>query len=74
MPDPTHTAASAPSLPPLSTGAGLLLAGLTLLLLAIWLLPESSALKQSAVWFPTWVHSTTELVAVVVAILVFSVT
>jgi len=74
MPDPTRTAASAPSLPPLSPGAGLLLAGLTLLLLAIWLLPESSALKQSAVWFPTWVHSTTELVAVVVAILVFSVT
>ena len=35
MPDPTRTAASAPSLPPLSPGAGLLLAGLTLLLLAI---------------------------------------
>ncbi|WP_332820592.1 putative bifunctional diguanylate cyclase/phosphodiesterase [Pseudomonas sp.] len=52
----------------------LLLGSLTLLLLSIWLLPQSAELKQSHGWFPTWLHTTTEFFAIVVAMLVFSVT
>ncbi|HEX5841865.1 MAG TPA: EAL domain-containing protein [Pseudomonas sp.] len=51
-----------------------LLGGLALLLLLLWLLPSSSTLKLSHGWFPTWLHTSTEFFAIVVAILVFSVT
>ena len=51
-----------------------LLLALGALLLAIWGLPESAQLKQSSSLFPTWLHSITELFAMVVALLLFSVT
>lgn len=54
--------------------AQLMLAGLALVLLAVWLLPDSTGLKLSYGWFPTWLHSLTEFFAVAVSLLVFSVT
>lgn len=51
-----------------------MLAGLILVLLAVWLLPDSTGLKLSYGWFPTWLHSLTEFFAVSVSLLVFSVT
>ena len=42
-----------------------LLLALGALLLAIWGLPESAQLKQSSSLFPTWLHSITELFAMV---------
>ena len=51
-----------------------LLLALALVLLAIWGLPDSAQLKQSSSLFPTWPHSLSELFAVVVALLLFSVT
>lgn len=50
------------------------LLALGMLLLAVWGLPESSQLKQSSDLFPTWLHSLCEMFAVVVALLMFSVT
>ncbi|MDO8696733.1 MAG: EAL domain-containing protein [Pseudomonas sp.] len=47
---------------------------LGLLLLAIWLLPDSAELKQSNIWFPTWLHTVSEFFAIAVALLLFSVT
>ena len=51
-----------------------LLSSLALVLILVWLLPSSSELKLSDSWFPTWLHTSTEFFAIVVAILVFSVT
>ncbi|HZX16612.1 MAG TPA: EAL domain-containing protein [Pseudomonas sp.] len=51
-----------------------LLSSLALVLLLVWLLPSSSELKLSHGWFPTWLHTSTEFFAIVVAMLVFSVT
>ncbi|MGQ7958865.1 putative bifunctional diguanylate cyclase/phosphodiesterase [Pseudomonas sp. SP16.1] len=63
-----------PPAAPLNGPARLLLAALALMLLVVWLLPEGGWLKQGEHWFPTWLHTTCELLAVVVAGLVFSVT
>lgn len=50
------------------------LALLGLLLLAVWLLPDSAELKQSNTWFPTWLHTLSEFFSIAVALLLFSVT
>ena len=54
--------------------AGLFLGLLILPLLLVWLLPASAELKQSHIWFPTYLHTIFECFAVVVAMLVFSIT
>ncbi|HLD66819.1 MAG TPA: MASE3 domain-containing protein, partial [Pseudomonas sp.] len=54
--------------------AWLFLGLLILPLLLVWLLPGSAELKQSHIWFPTYLHTIFECFAVVVAMLVFSIT
>lgn len=51
----------------------LILGWLTAVLLIVWLLPANSLLKTAGHWFPTWLHSCMELLAIVVAALVFSI-
>ena len=52
----------------------LLLAVLTLLLLAVWTLPAAYGLRLSNQWFPVSLHTLIESSAVAIAILVFAVT
>lgn len=51
----------------------LILGWLAAVLLIVWLLPANSLLKTAGHWFPTWLHSCMELLAIVVAALVFSI-
>lgn len=51
----------------------LILGWLAAVLLIVWLLPANSLLKAAGHWFPTWLHSCMELLAIVVAALVFSI-
>lgn len=51
----------------------LILGWLAAVLLIVWLLPANSLLKTAGNWFPTWLHSCMELLAIVVAALVFSI-
>lgn len=51
----------------------LTLGWLAAVLLIVWLLPANSLLKTAGHWFPTWLHSCMELLAIVVAALVFSI-
>ena len=59
---------------PLFSRSTLLILGwLAAVLLIVWLLPANSLLKTAGHWFPTWLHSCMELLAIVVAALVFSI-
>lgn len=59
---------------PLFSRSTLLILGwLAAVLLIVWLLPANSLLKTAGNWFPTWLHSCMELLAIVVAALVFSI-
>ena len=51
----------------------LILGWLAAVLLIVWLPPANSLLKTAGHWFPTWLHSCMELLAIVVAALVFSI-
>lgn len=51
----------------------LILGWLAAVLLIVWLLPANSLLKTAGHWFPIWLHSCMELLAIVVAALVFSI-
>ena len=44
-----------------------------LVFLLVWLVLPGQGLRQSASWFPVWLHATTEVFAIVVAAMVFSV-
>ena len=59
---------------PLFSRSTLVILGwLAAVLLIVWLLPANSLLKTAGHWFPTWLHSCMELLAIVVAALVFSI-
>lgn len=59
---------------PLFSRSTLVILGwLAAVLLIVWLLPANSLLKTAGNWFPTWLHSCMELLAIVVAALVFSI-
>ncbi|WP_374381103.1 putative bifunctional diguanylate cyclase/phosphodiesterase [Pseudomonas fluvialis] len=59
---------------PLFSRSTLVILGwLAAVLLIVWLLPANSLLKTAGHWFPTWLHSGMELLAIVVAALVFSI-
>ncbi|GGH91781.1 hypothetical protein CFY91_13635 [Pseudomonas fluvialis] len=59
---------------PLFSRSTLVILGwLAAVLLIVWLLPANNLLKTAGNWFPTWLHSCMELLAIVVAALVFSI-